>query len=47
MQIILREKGSTWMYQQIIEIKLIGGIAKGHPNDRDLERAVAFFKRLE
>lgn len=27
--------------------KLIGGIAKGRPNDRDLEKAVAFFKGLE
>jgi flavodoxin len=27
--------------------KLIGGLAKGHPDDMDLENAVAFFKGLE
>ncbi len=26
--------------------KLIGGIAKGHPNEQDLRNAVAFFKNL-
>jgi flavodoxin len=27
--------------------KLIGGLAKGHPDDNDLENAVTFFKGLE
>ena len=25
--------------------KLVGGIAKGHPNEKDLEAAVDFYKR--
>jgi flavodoxin len=29
------------------EVELIGGLAKGHPDDKDLENAVAFFKGLE
>jgi hypothetical protein len=27
--------------------KLIGGLAKGHPDDKDLENAIAYFKGLE
>jgi flavodoxin len=26
--------------------KLLGGLAKGHPDDKDLENAVTFFKKL-
>lgn len=26
--------------------KLIGGVAKGHPDDRDLAAAVEFYKKL-
>ena len=26
--------------------KLVGGIAKGHPNDQDLEDAVEFYKGI-
>jgi flavodoxin len=29
------------------EVELIGGSAKGHPDEKDLEDAVSFFKGLE
>jgi flavodoxin len=34
-------------YDTFGPFKLIGGLAKGHPDDKDLENAVAFFKGLE
>jgi flavodoxin len=34
-------------YDTFGPFKLIGGLAKGHPDDKDLEHAVAFFKGLE
>jgi multimeric flavodoxin WrbA len=34
-------------YDTFGPFKLIGGLAKGHPDDKDLENAVAFFRGLE
>ena len=34
-------------YDTFGPFKLVGGIAKGHPDDKDLADAVAFFKGLE
>jgi flavodoxin len=34
-------------YDTFGPFQLIGGIAKGHPNDDDLAKAVEFFKQLE
>ena len=34
-------------YDTFGPFKLVGGIAKGHPNARDLERARKFFQSLK
>ena len=34
-------------YDTFGPFKLVGGIARGHPDDKDLADAVAFFKGLE
>jgi flavodoxin len=34
-------------YDTFGPFKLIGGLAKGHPDEKDLENAVAFFRGLE
>jgi flavodoxin len=34
-------------YDTFGPFKLVGGLAKGHPDDKDLKNAVAFFKGLE
>jgi flavodoxin len=34
-------------YDTFGPFKLVGGLAKGHPDDKDLKDAVSFFKGLE
>jgi flavodoxin len=34
-------------YDTFGPFKLVGGLAKGHPDNKDLEDAVSFFKGLE
>jgi flavodoxin len=34
-------------YDTFGPFKLVGGLAKGHPNDSDLKNAVEFFKGLD
>ena len=50
---IAQERGCTVLgefgckgYDTFGPFKLVGGIAKGHPNQRDLEQARAFFRGL-
>ena len=50
---IAREKGCPVLgrfncpgYDTFGPFRLVGGIAKGHPNGRDLERARAFFRKI-
>lgn len=51
---IAREKGCPVLgefsckgYDTFGPFKLVGGIAKGHPNERDLEQARRFYRELE
>ena len=51
---IARERGCPVLgefhckgYDTFGPFRLVGGIAKGHPNDRDLEDARRFFQNLQ
>ena len=36
----------THLYDTFGPFKLVGGIAKGHPDDKDIQNAVEFVKNL-
>ncbi len=53
MEAILKEKNATLIgkfgckgYDTFGPFKLVGGIAKGHPDEKDVREAIAFFKDI-